>query len=232
MSKVIEHLKSDWYKYLLEILVIILSILLAFWLNNWSEGLKDQKRKKELISNLRSELQIFKDELASAGSWNKSHALTLDTFILHYENLDHFHADRKIRIFRSTMSHSDITPDIRSLDNALSSEGSKLLNDKDLLDQLFDLKSEFQDLIINNQYLIEYWNNRISPTLIETGHMVDFQKMAAGRGIDLDHIGALFKNQRYVNVMAGKAVLQRDLGNHQLRLVDMIDELLKRMNQD
>ena len=36
MNKIFNHLKSDWYKYVLELIVITAGILGAYALNNWS----------------------------------------------------------------------------------------------------------------------------------------------------------------------------------------------------
>lgn len=35
MKRIIQHLKKEWYKYLLEILVVIIGIMIAFSLNSW-----------------------------------------------------------------------------------------------------------------------------------------------------------------------------------------------------
>ena len=37
MKKILKHLKTDWYKYFIEILVVSFGILVAFGLNNWKE---------------------------------------------------------------------------------------------------------------------------------------------------------------------------------------------------
>ncbi|WP_425389880.1 hypothetical protein [Ekhidna sp.] len=64
MKKIIEHLHAEWYKYLLEILVITIGILGAFALNNWNENRKvnDQKNQlfKELHSRIRSDTTNMK----------------------------------------------------------------------------------------------------------------------------------------------------------------------------
>ncbi|MCE7990853.1 MAG: hypothetical protein HEP71_02690 [Roseivirga sp.] len=45
MKKVWNHLKEDWYKYLIEVGVVVFSILLAFELDKWSQN---QSEKEEL----------------------------------------------------------------------------------------------------------------------------------------------------------------------------------------
>ncbi|MGB5172914.1 DUF6090 family protein [Eudoraea sp.] len=65
MKKIIKHLKKNWYRYTLEIFVVIIGILIAFSLNNWNEGRKIKKTadtyKEKLINDLASDtIQINK----------------------------------------------------------------------------------------------------------------------------------------------------------------------------
>jgi hypothetical protein len=65
MKKIIKYLKKNWYRYTLEIFVVIIGILIAFSLNNWNEGRKIKKTadtyKEKLINDLASDtIQINK----------------------------------------------------------------------------------------------------------------------------------------------------------------------------
>lgn len=60
MKKIIETLKKKWAEYLLEIIVITFGILLAFGLNNWNEGRKNDKLQKEYLTRL---VQDFEQDL-------------------------------------------------------------------------------------------------------------------------------------------------------------------------
>lgn len=55
MKKIVNHLKDEWYKYFLEILVLIIGIYGAFALENWSEEMKIKKRTEKLLFALRDE---------------------------------------------------------------------------------------------------------------------------------------------------------------------------------
>jgi hypothetical protein len=59
MKKIIEHLQQEWYKYVLEILVITIGILGAFALNNWNET---RKAKIEEVALLQTMLKDIKTD--------------------------------------------------------------------------------------------------------------------------------------------------------------------------
>jgi hypothetical protein len=65
MKKILEHLRAEWYKYLLEILVITVGILGAFALNNWNTIRQGQAQEKELMTTVYTELQADSIRLAS-----------------------------------------------------------------------------------------------------------------------------------------------------------------------
>jgi len=57
MKKILETLRFKWAEYLLEIIVIVLGILVAFGLNNWNEGIKTVEKEKGLLIQLRKNLK-------------------------------------------------------------------------------------------------------------------------------------------------------------------------------
>lgn len=63
MNKILNHLRTDWYKYALEMIVITAGILGAFMLNSWNEGMKEHDEKSVLLTNLRGEFLLNKNQL-------------------------------------------------------------------------------------------------------------------------------------------------------------------------
>ena len=57
MKKILETLKQKWAEYLLEIAVIIIGILSAYWLNEWNSSLKDNRLRDYYVSSLILDLE-------------------------------------------------------------------------------------------------------------------------------------------------------------------------------
>lgn len=57
MRKILHHLKSEWYKYVLEILVITIGILGAYALNSWNEGRNAKKLEIQILGELKKDLE-------------------------------------------------------------------------------------------------------------------------------------------------------------------------------
>jgi len=63
MNKINAHIKSDWYKYIIEIFVVVIGIMVAFSLNNWKESVMLKTMEMQLYSDLIQELHIDLDEI-------------------------------------------------------------------------------------------------------------------------------------------------------------------------
>jgi hypothetical protein len=57
MFKIIfNHLKSEWYKYVIEVIVVILGILIAYNLEQWSDTRSNKKREIEILKEFKGAL--------------------------------------------------------------------------------------------------------------------------------------------------------------------------------
>ncbi|MCE7863743.1 MAG: hypothetical protein DYG99_09400 [Bacteroidetes bacterium CHB5] len=57
MLKIIfKHLKYQWYKYVIEIVVVILGILIAYNLERWNDGRNNRKREIEMLKEFKAAL--------------------------------------------------------------------------------------------------------------------------------------------------------------------------------
>jgi len=71
---IFDHLRSEWYKYVLEIVVVILGISIAFNLEQWSEMRNNKKREIEILKDLKSGLL---SDLVEMGDNIRSHEYSI-----------------------------------------------------------------------------------------------------------------------------------------------------------
>ena len=57
MKKIVDHLKDEWYKYALEILVLIFGIYGAFALENWNDGRKEHHEILNYIQSIKKDIE-------------------------------------------------------------------------------------------------------------------------------------------------------------------------------
>ena len=69
MSRTLQTLKEKWPEYILEVVVIVFSIVLAFWLSSWDEDRREKRAAsyylEEMSSNLDADILHMKEVIAS-----------------------------------------------------------------------------------------------------------------------------------------------------------------------
>ena len=67
-------MKKYLLKYTFEFLVIVLGISVSFWLNNWSESVKENNIEKDLVNLLIIDIENKKNESKNdIGIFNRAH---------------------------------------------------------------------------------------------------------------------------------------------------------------
>ena len=63
IERILNHLKSEWYKYVLDIVVVILGILIAFNLDQWRDTRNNKKKEIEILKEFKSALSADLEEM-------------------------------------------------------------------------------------------------------------------------------------------------------------------------
>ena len=67
-------MKKYLLKYTFEFLVIVMGISVSFWLNNWSESVKENNIEKDLVNLLIIDIENKKNESKNdIGIFNRAH---------------------------------------------------------------------------------------------------------------------------------------------------------------
>ena len=67
-------MKKYLLKYTFEFLVIVMGISVSFWLNNWSESVKENNIEKDLVNLLIVDIENKKNESKNdIGIFNRAH---------------------------------------------------------------------------------------------------------------------------------------------------------------
>ena len=83
MRKILNHLSTDWYKYLLELIVITAGVLGAFALNSWNENRKMRSEELIILKDIQSNLATTLENFISDTTYN---AKSLD----HYTKIEDY----------------------------------------------------------------------------------------------------------------------------------------------
>lgn len=54
---IFEHIRSEWFHYGFETLAVVAGILIAFALDNWNEGRKEERQEQKILASLLQDFQ-------------------------------------------------------------------------------------------------------------------------------------------------------------------------------
>ncbi len=150
MKKIIKTLKRKWAEYLLEIIVIVIGILIAFALNNWNEERKTKNLEKAYLVS-------FLDDLKADKFYYKSQMAAVDTLLGGYSKfIEELYLPQNSREeFLKLMKYIDFPPGELNINNATYDE---IVNASQL--NIFT-NSEVKNGIINLYRNIDKLNNHI-----------------------------------------------------------------------
>jgi hypothetical protein len=130
MNKIIEHLRTEWYKYLLEILVITIGILGAFLLNTWNEHRKLSSASEIHLQVLIQEMKTDMNELVELKNFMDDNLHATENLLRQFKTIQPVDSNTSNYITSLNLEYN-FTPKMTGF-NALESNGGLALLTGDL----------------------------------------------------------------------------------------------------
>jgi len=249
--------ENKFSKYLLyaigEIILVVIGILIALSINNWSENGKDRAQEQELLSQLQSEFQSNLEQLDQKTDLRN---LMLSSSLKLLRNIDHPET-RNADSITKYISLTAISPTFDPIVNDINSSGRiQLLQNKNLKERLarwttevIQVTEEEQNWIFirNNGYmpmldqkglirdlLNQYWKDNVSSTFhldIGTKTEIDLGNSKKENGIlnlldDVQFESYIAQCASYAKITNSQAVSLRQ------RIVEMLDLIEQDLDND
>lgn len=131
--------KKNLYKYLIEILIITVGVLIAFSLTNWGESIKEGKREKEIIAQIYFELNDNLIDLKNDFEIHKN-ALKSQLRVQKFIDSNSNNSDSLLMDFYWMTKEEYIFPNTSAFENLKSSGMSIIKNDslRDLITLVYN----------------------------------------------------------------------------------------------
>ncbi|CAM4135791.1 MULTISPECIES: DUF6090 family protein [Flavobacterium] len=119
--------RKHFYKYLIEIIIIVIGILIAFYLSNWGKEVEKRKTEKEIISQIYFELN---DNLIDLKNDIEIHKNSFKSQLKIQKFLDNeINSDSLMMDFYWTTKDEYIFPNTSAFENLKSNDMSTIKND-------------------------------------------------------------------------------------------------------
>ncbi|MEQ8713629.1 MAG: hypothetical protein RIC80_11475 [Cyclobacteriaceae bacterium] len=176
---IFDLLKRKWAEYLLEILVIIISILAAFSLERWNESRKERLLEADyyckILEDINQDIALL--ELREVENQERIANGNLLISLLQHKNVDSHDLVNLLRL-SITKTASIFTPSDAAFEDLKSSGNLNIIQDQEIKDELIKFYSEVEGYIslldVNSQFTLEtyYSSNK---NFAELGwHQIDY----------------------------------------------------------
>ena len=149
--------KKHFYKYLIEVVIIVIGVLIAFYLTNWGKEIERRKTEKEIISQIYFELNDNLIDLKNDIELHKN-ALRSQTSVQTFLNTDSISSDSLMMDFYWMTKDEYIFPNISAFEN-LKNAGMSIIENDSLRDLI--------TLVYNNYFPRISKTNNLHPDISE-----------------------------------------------------------------
>ena len=170
LRRITKHVKDqNWFAVLLDFFIVVVGILIAFQITNWSEGRSEAKLETYYLERLQSDLSETIDYLSSRQKLSEEILYTIDAFVVELNNPN----ARKDELVLATTTYVikgtillDFKVNRTTFDDLSRTGNLKLLSNNKLTEALVQLNTNYagqnEDLLVNTDWVLSLDNESVS----------------------------------------------------------------------
>lgn len=178
----------EWRRLLTEGIVIVVSILLAFWIDAWWDSVQDRAEEREILGLLRAEFEANQKVLARTAGIHRLNLDAMREIVSASETKNLIDVESLDSLFRQAAGTPHYNPATGALAATISSGRIDLIRNRQLRNRLAGWNSVVSDLILDEQTRRDFVIHEIRPTFADFGIAGVY---SATNGAEADFSGAL-----------------------------------------
>ena len=202
MKKKID-INIDWKSKIIDLLIVIMGISIAFKLNTWNESNKANREIEDYLLSFQEESTNNKATLSAALEYSISIKKDLDSLKILLIKEDYGHKNIKTYV-SSLMGLSNFMPVTTTMDNITASGQFGLIKNAELKKRLIDTYKIYKSTIKMDDILMDYVDKYLTPYFFEN----------------------VINNPEFENIVFGYEVLLNQQIQHYENAMGEIDALL------
>ena len=216
MKKTKNKLKIDWRSKLIDLVIVIIGITIAFQLNNLNESNKSKARENDYLKSFYQENRDNESNLTLALEFAQKTKMDIDSLkriLLSRDYTD----DRIKNLTASMMTLSDFKPSVITMENITESGDFELISNFEYREKLIETYNSYQTTSQLEGILSDYVNQYVTPFLFKNVRFSDFTSLKEN----------FVEKPEFENIIIGyDALLNQKLKGYETNIVK-----LKELNQ-
>lgn len=211
--------KIDWRSKIIDLLIVIIGITIAFKLNSWNDSFKNNLKVKDYLHSFYDESVGNRTMLVSALEFSKSNRNDIDSLkkLLLSKNYD----DKRIKsLTASMMVLANYSPSTTTMQNILASGEFDLLKDNKLQRNLTSTYNAYKATAKLESLVTDYIDRYVTPFLFENVRFSNFSSINSD----------FTKHPSFENIVFGYIVLLDQLIAGYEKNLEELDLLNKNLN--
>ncbi len=176
MKKIKLNFNIDWKSKIIDLVIVIVGITIAFQLNNWNESKSTESEVKNYMESFYVENNSNSSKLVSALEFANSNKRDIDTLI--HILISKNYEDTRVKILTaSMMGLADFNPSITTMENITASGEFDLIKDIELRKRLINTYNSYNTTLKLEKLLADYVNTYLTPFFFENVRFSDFSSI-------------------------------------------------------